>query len=228
MTTPSRRDLEQLSAYLDGQLSQSDRARLEIRIKSDAGLAAALEELRQTRAFLRRTPQRHAPRNFTLTPGMAGIRPPVPRLVQHVVRINGYDSPEVHPPASDPRRDEIRAAGQAAREAVARALGFDIAKGAMRGPPVIAALGQFDKYGRLLAELYAGGVHVNAAMIAAGFGVAYGGGSKAVAWAAAGTTVGGALPIGQPSATPDAKKPRAPRAPRKPKAVTGSADVKAL
>jgi anti-sigma factor RsiW len=81
MTTPSRRDLEQLSAYLDGQLSQSDRARLEIRIKSDAGLAAALEELRQTRAFLRRTPQRHAPRNFTLTPGMAGIRPPMPRLV---------------------------------------------------------------------------------------------------------------------------------------------------
>ena len=81
MTTPSSRDLEQLSAYLDGQLSQSDRTRLEIRIQSDPALASALEELRQTRALLRRTPHRRAPRNFTLTPGMAGIRPPVPRLV---------------------------------------------------------------------------------------------------------------------------------------------------
>src|ERR1035437_6362001 len=81
MTPPSSRDLEQLSAYLDGQLSQSSRARLEIRIQSDPALASALEELRQTRTILRRTPQRRAPRNFTLTPGMAGIRPPVPRLV---------------------------------------------------------------------------------------------------------------------------------------------------
>ncbi len=81
MTPPSSRDLEQISAYLDGQLSQSDRTRLELRIQSDQALASALEELRQTRAFLRRTPQRRAPRNFTLTPRMAGIRPPVPHLV---------------------------------------------------------------------------------------------------------------------------------------------------
>ena len=64
MTTPSRRDLEQLSAYLDGQLTQSSQARLEIRIKSDPGLASALEQLRQTRAFLQRTPHRRAPRNL--------------------------------------------------------------------------------------------------------------------------------------------------------------------
>jgi anti-sigma factor RsiW len=81
MTTPSSRDLELLSAYLDGQLSPSSRTRLEIRIQSDPALAGALEELRQTRAFLRHTPHRRAPRNFTLTPRMAGIRPPVPRLV---------------------------------------------------------------------------------------------------------------------------------------------------
>jgi len=81
MTTPSSRDLELLSAYLDGQLSQSSRARLEIRIHTDAALASALEELRQTRTLLRHTPQRRAPRNFILTPRMAGIRPPVPRLV---------------------------------------------------------------------------------------------------------------------------------------------------
>ena len=136
-------------------------------------------------------------------------RSPVPKLVQRVVRIDGYDSPEVHPPASDPRRDEIRAAGLAAREAVARALGFDLAAGTMRGPLVTAVLGNFDKYGRILAELYAGEVHVNAAMIAAGFGVAYGGGSKAAAWAAAGATVGGDRAVA-------VKKPRAPRKPKTP------------
>jgi len=81
MTTPSSRDLEQLSAYLDGQLSRSGRTRLELRIQSDPAFAGALEELRQTRALLRRTPHRRAPRNFTLTPRMAGIRPPVPRAV---------------------------------------------------------------------------------------------------------------------------------------------------
>ena len=81
MTSPSFRDMEQLSAYLDGQISQSKRTRLEIRVKSTPALAAALEELRQTRGLLRRTPQRRAPRNFTLTPKMAGLRPPIPRLV---------------------------------------------------------------------------------------------------------------------------------------------------
>ncbi len=73
------RDIERLSAYLDGQLPQAEKTRLESRLAADPALAAALEELRQARAILRRTPQRRAPRNFTLTPKMAGIRPPVPR-----------------------------------------------------------------------------------------------------------------------------------------------------
>jgi anti-sigma factor RsiW len=81
MTTPSFRDIEQLSAFLDGQLSQAQKTRLEARIKSDPALAAMLEELRQARTLLRHMPGRRAPRNFTLTPRMAGIRPPVPRAV---------------------------------------------------------------------------------------------------------------------------------------------------
>lgn len=81
MTSPSSRDVEALSAYLDGRLSQAKQARLEARLQSDPALAALLEELRQTRTFLRRTPRRRAPRNFTLTSKMAGLRPPVPRLV---------------------------------------------------------------------------------------------------------------------------------------------------
>ncbi len=81
MTNLNGRDLEQLSAFLDGELDQAGRARLNARLARDPGLRAALEDLRQTRLLLRRTPQRRAPRNFTLTPRMAGLRPPTPRLV---------------------------------------------------------------------------------------------------------------------------------------------------
>jgi hypothetical protein len=81
MTNPSFRDVEQLSASLDGQLSQAEMTRLEARLQSDPGLASALADLRQARAILRRTPKRRLPRNFILTPKMAGIKPPVPRLV---------------------------------------------------------------------------------------------------------------------------------------------------
>lgn len=81
MKSLSFRDIEKLSAYLDGQLSPSDRTRLEKTIQSDEDLAAALKDLRHTRALLQRAPRRRAPRNFTLTPKMAGIRAPVPRLV---------------------------------------------------------------------------------------------------------------------------------------------------
>lgn len=80
-TQTSFRDVEQLSAYLDGQLSQAESARLRSRVEADPELAAALGDLREARSILRRTPQRRAPRNFTLTPKMAGIRPPVPRAV---------------------------------------------------------------------------------------------------------------------------------------------------
>jgi len=81
MTAASFRDIKQLSAYLDGELSQAERARLESRIARDAGLSAALDELRTTRALLRHMPRRGAPHSFTLTPKMAGLRPPLPRAV---------------------------------------------------------------------------------------------------------------------------------------------------
>jgi anti-sigma factor RsiW len=77
--TPSFRDVEKLSAYLDGQLKSSEKARLESRLQSDPELASILKELRQTRGLLRQLPQRRAPRNFTLTPKMVGQKPPLPR-----------------------------------------------------------------------------------------------------------------------------------------------------
>src|SRR5690349_20667774 len=72
-------DIEQLSAYLDGQLSPSDSARLESRLQSDPELASAYDDLRATRGILRKLPSRRAPRNFTLTRKMAGLKPPLPR-----------------------------------------------------------------------------------------------------------------------------------------------------
>lgn len=75
----SFRDVELLSAYLDGRLSPSDFARLESRLSSDASLRAAIHDLRAARGLLHQLPQRRAPRNFTLTPKMAGIKPPEPR-----------------------------------------------------------------------------------------------------------------------------------------------------
>jgi hypothetical protein len=77
--TTSFHDVELLSAYLDGKLSPPEVSRLETRLKADPDLRSVMDDLRQTRALLRQLPQRRAPRNFTLTPKMAGIKPPVPR-----------------------------------------------------------------------------------------------------------------------------------------------------
>jgi hypothetical protein len=81
MTTPSFRDIEQLSADLDDQLSPAEKAHLEARLQQDENLLSLLRDLRQARNALRHTANRPVPRNFTLTPRMAGIRPPIPRIV---------------------------------------------------------------------------------------------------------------------------------------------------
>jgi hypothetical protein len=75
----NRRDLELLSAYLDGQLKPSESAKLESRLNSDPQLASVLTDLRATRSLLRKLPARRAPRNFTLTRKMVGQNPPLPR-----------------------------------------------------------------------------------------------------------------------------------------------------
>lgn len=73
------RDIEQLSSYLDGQLNPSDSARIESRISSDPELASVYNDLRAARGILRKLPARKAPRNFTLTRQMVGLKPPVPK-----------------------------------------------------------------------------------------------------------------------------------------------------
>lgn len=74
----SSRDWETLSAYLDGELAKKEQVRLETRLRDDPELNEALKQLRRTRIILRSQPKLRAPRNFTLTPEMVGMRP-VPR-----------------------------------------------------------------------------------------------------------------------------------------------------
>jgi hypothetical protein len=62
---PEQRD-ELLSAYLDGELSTSARARLEAQLASDPALRAELDVLRRTVAMVRDLPPVPAPHNFLL------------------------------------------------------------------------------------------------------------------------------------------------------------------
>ncbi len=74
MTRISPKEWETLSAYLDGQLSTNDRIRLEVLLTERPEMYVALEDLRRTRNFLHIQPSLRAPRNFTLSPQLAGIR----------------------------------------------------------------------------------------------------------------------------------------------------------
>ena len=75
MTTRiSPKEWEALSAYLDGQLSTNDRIRLEELLTERPEMRVALKDLRRTRDFLRSQPSLRAPRNFTLSPQLVGIR----------------------------------------------------------------------------------------------------------------------------------------------------------
>jgi anti-sigma factor RsiW len=73
------REWEDLSAYLDGQLSPKESARLEEKLRARADLRHALKDLSQTRTLLRSQSPVRAPRNFLLTPKMVGERQPPAR-----------------------------------------------------------------------------------------------------------------------------------------------------
>ena len=70
----SSRDLERLTAYLDGTLSAREAARLEVRLRDDLVLQQELAELRETIRLVGSLPIVRSPRNFTLTPEMVGLR----------------------------------------------------------------------------------------------------------------------------------------------------------
>ena len=71
--TISNHDWEAISAFLDGELNSRERVRLEKRLQTDPELRQAAEDLSKMRSMLRSQPKIRAPRNFTLTPQMAGV-----------------------------------------------------------------------------------------------------------------------------------------------------------
>jgi hypothetical protein len=70
----STQEWELLSAYLDNQLTPSERLSLETKLHSSESLQTALEEMRRIRILLRSQPRLRAPRNFRLTAQMVGQR----------------------------------------------------------------------------------------------------------------------------------------------------------
>ena len=74
MNTPMSKDFEQLSAYIDNQLSPAEKAALEARLVKEAELQAALNDLRRVVHVLHALPPVKPPRNFTLKPQQVGAR----------------------------------------------------------------------------------------------------------------------------------------------------------
>ena len=63
----SSQDWQNLSDYLDRQLSPQAEAKLVADLKQNQGLKGALGDLQFSRALLKNLPRRHAPHNFTLS-----------------------------------------------------------------------------------------------------------------------------------------------------------------
>jgi hypothetical protein len=77
---------ELLSAYLDGELDERNRQRLEARLAQDATLHEELSALRQTVSLVQELPQVAAPRNFVLSKSMVERRQPAHRPEAPVLR----------------------------------------------------------------------------------------------------------------------------------------------
>ena len=66
--------IEQLSAYLDGELDGADAGRVERAVRADPDLAAQLDQLRAVRGLLRSLPRQRAPRGFVEAVGAKAER----------------------------------------------------------------------------------------------------------------------------------------------------------
>ena len=90
------------------------------------------------------------------------------------IRMAGYDTPEMRPSRSDPNRDKEKEAAIKSR---------DYLKSLIMNPKQLVYIkcGEFDKYGRLLAEIFINKddkISVNQMMIDGEYGYQYGGGTK--------------------------------------------------
>lgn len=68
-----RRELERLSAYLDGELRADETRKLELQLQRDPSLRDALRQLQVISQSMRALPQVKPPRSFTLSPDSVGL-----------------------------------------------------------------------------------------------------------------------------------------------------------
>jgi endonuclease YncB( thermonuclease family) len=94
-------------------------------------------------------------------------------LVKFNCRMNGYDTPEIRPRLNVENREEVIEKAKEAR---------DYFKNLVKNKLVNLKCGKFDKYGRLLADIYIGEnenrLWINKDMIDKKFGYVYNGGTK--------------------------------------------------
>ena len=115
------------------------------------------------------------------------------RLVKYRVRCAGYDSPEMKPPKSLANREEVIRKAILARNYFASKVtdctfSLDGSYTKIEMQAILHAntklvqieCGGWDKYGRLLADFFVDGCHVNTDMIAQKHGYPYDGGKKLV------------------------------------------------
>ena len=93
-------------------------------------------------------------------------------IIKWRCRCLGYDSPEMKPRLNAPNRAKIIENAQIARNKLVSFMGKDMM--------VLAEMGDFDKYGRILVTLKhpKNNTNINEQMIAGGYGVKYNGGTK--------------------------------------------------
>ncbi len=71
----SSRDYVQISAYIDNELSAKDRAKFELRLKTEPELNRELREISKTRQMIHNLPKLRAPRNYYIKPAAVPVRP---------------------------------------------------------------------------------------------------------------------------------------------------------
>ena len=98
-------------------------------------------------------------------------------LQKYKLRMNGYDSPEMKPPKSNKNRNKEIIEAKKAKKALGDISGHGI---------LILECGGWDKYGRLLGDLYTRtnfgnkNIHINQWMIDNNYGYPYNGGTKKI------------------------------------------------
>lgn len=92
-------------------------------------------------------------------------------FIKYNFRTYGYDSPEMRPLKSKPDRDEEKIAAIKAREAFKSVTDWE-------NTLITLDMLGFDKYGRILVNVYKKKLHINKWMIDNGHGYEYHGGTK--------------------------------------------------